>query len=431
MRSSFGSIIALLFGTAYLLSASGLHALLLPLRGQFEGFSTTSLGLLGTSWAGGFIAGCYLAPRLVRRVGHVRAFGALAASAATIALLTGMFVEIKTWIVLRAFTGFAMAGAYMVIESWLNERSTNTTRGTIFALYMIVTNLALMLGQMALLFGDITTPKLFMLTGILFCLSLLPTALSKAASPAPLASVSLDLKALYTNSPISVAACLLIGIANGAWGTLGAVYGAEIGIPTFYIALMMSAAVLAGAVGQFPIGKISDFTDRRYVLVGASLTTALIGFIIFVAAPRTPAIILIMVALYGVLAYTLYSVAVAHANDHASPGKFVQVSSGLLMLYGIGTMIGPLIAGYLMQLLRPESLFLVTASAHLAVAGYAALRISRRAPVPVEEKDAFTTQPAERSATPQTILLNPRTEIDEESETSAGEKTEEVPAESR
>src|SRR5690554_4608663 len=143
MPASLGSIIALLFGTAFLLSASGLHALLLPLRGQIEGFSPTSLGLLGTSWAGGFIAGCYLAPRLVRRVGHVRAFGALAATAATIALLTGIVVEINTWIILRAFTGFSMAGAYMVIESWLNERSTNETRGTTFALYMIVTNSAL------------------------------------------------------------------------------------------------------------------------------------------------------------------------------------------------------------------------------------------------------------------------------------------------
>lgn len=413
MPAAFGSIIALLFGTAFLLSASGLHGLLLPLRGQIEGFSTASLGLLGTSWAGGFIAGCVLAPRLVRRVGHVRAFGALAASAATIALLTGIFVEINTWIVLRAFTGFSMAGAYMVIESWLNERSTNETRGTTFALYMMVTNTSLMLGQMGLIFGDINTPVLFMFTGILFCLSLLPTALSKAASPAPLASVSLNLKALYANSPISVAACLLIGIANGAWSTLGAVYGATIGTPTVYIALMMSAAVVAGAMGQFPIGKLSDFTDRRYVLIGASLTTALIGLIIFIAAPRTPALILSMVGLYGLLAYTLYSISVAHANDHAAPGTFVQVSSGLLMLYGIGTMIGPLLAGMLMQELRPESLFLVTAVAHLGVAGYAALRVSRRAPVPAEEKDAFTTQLSEATATPQTVLLDPRNETSE------------------
>lgn len=413
MRTSLGSIIALLLGTAFLLSASGLHGLLLPLRGQLEGFSTTSLGILGTTWAGGFIAGCYLAPRLIQRVGHVRSFGALAASAATIALLTGIFVEINTWIVLRAFTGFVMAGAYMVIESWLNERSTNESRGTIFGLYMMVTNASLMLGQMGVAFGDVSTPVLFMVTGILFCLSLLPTAVSKAQSPAPLASVSLDLKSLYINSPISVVACMLIGVANGAWGTLGAVYGAQIGIPTFYIALMMSAVMLAGAVGQFPIGKISDYTDRRYVLVVASVTTALIGCIIFVTSPRTPEVILVMVSLYGLLAYTLYSVAVAHANDHAPAGSFVQVSSGLLMLYGIGTMIGPVVAGYFMQIMRPESLFLATAAAHLGVAGYAVLRITRRPPVPTEEKESFTTQPVDRVATPQAILLNPKTDAPE------------------
>jgi MFS family permease len=130
-----------------------------------------------------------------------------------------------------------------------------------------------------------------------------------------------------------------------------------------------------------------------------------------VIAPRTPEVILVMVGLYGLLAYTLYSVAVAHANDHAPAGKFVQVSSGLLMLYGIGTMIGPLIAGFFMNYLRPESLFLATAGAHVGVAAYAAVRISRRPPVPAEAKDTFTTQPAERLATPQAIQLNPRADV--------------------
>src|SRR5690606_39679370 len=167
----------------------------------------------------------------------------------TIALLTGIFVEINTWIVLRAFTGFVMAGAYMVIESWLNERSTNESRGTIFGLYMMVTNASLMLGQMGVAFGDVSTPVLFMVTGILFCLSLLPTALSKAQSPAPLASVSLDLKALYNNSPISVVACLLNGIAKRDRIPLGPAYGANTGLPTFYLACVIRAAARRGACG--------------------------------------------------------------------------------------------------------------------------------------------------------------------------------------
>ena len=416
MLSTVGSIIALLFGTAFLLAGSGLHGLLLPLRGQAEGFSTTSLGLLGTAWAGGFVAGCLLAPRLVRRVGHVRAFGAFAASGAIIALLTGIVIDETIWIVLRAFTGFTMAGAFMVIESWLNERATNENRGTIFGLYMMVTYASVMGGQMFVAAGDVTTQTLFMTTGILFSLSLIPTAISTAVTPKPLAQVSLDVRGLYANSPVAAIGCFLIGIANGAWGTLGAVYGARIGISMLEIALMMSLTVVAGAVLQLPAGRISDRTDRRYVLAGAALGAALFGLLIFVAAPRAGTTVITMTALYGALAYILYSIAVAHANDHARAEDFVKVSGGLLLLYGFGTMVGPLIAARLMDWWRPESIFLATALAHLGIAGYAMLRVRVRGPVPVEKREAFATLPSERALTQAALLLDPRAEAAEEAE---------------
>jgi MFS family permease len=412
MFSTFGSILALLLGTAFLLAGSGLHGLLMPLRGQVEGFSTTSLGLLGTAWAVGFVAGCFLAPRLVKRVGHVRAFGACAASGAIIALLSGMLVSELVWILLRVLTGFVMAGAFMIIESWLNERATNENRGTVFGLYMMVTYASIMGGQLTVAGGDVGTATLFMLTGILFCLSLIPTAVSTAVTPKPLAEVSLDLPGLYRNSPVAFAACLLIGVANGAWGTLGAVYGARAGISTAEIALMMSLVVVAGAVTQLPAGRLSDRTDRRYVLAGAAAGSALFGLLIVVIAPRSGTVILTMTALYGAMAYILYSIAVAHANDHAPPEDFVKVSGGLLLLYGFGTMAGPLIAAPLMDYVSTEGVFLATAWAHLTLAGYAMLRVSRRAPVPIEDRAAFKSLPSERAVTPYAVMLDPRSDAE-------------------
>jgi MFS family permease len=409
MLATYRPILSLLRGTAFLLAASGLHGLLLPLRGQEEGFSTTALGLMGTAWAGGFVAGCYFAPRVVRRAGHVRAFGTFAASAAIIALLTGLIVNEYVWILLRAFTGFAMAGAFMVIESWLNERATNENRGTVFGLYMMVTYASIMAGQMIVAAGDVGTESLFMVTGIFFCLALLPTAVSTAAHPKPLQDVSLDIRGLYANSPVSSAACLLIGVANGAWGTLGAVYGARIGISTAEIALMMSLVMVAGAAFQMPVGRLSDITDRRYVLVGASLACAIVGVLIFFVTPRSGAFVIVLTAAYGAFAYTLYSLAVAHANDHARPEDFVKVSGGLLLLYGFGTMIGPVIGATLMGSMRPESLFLATALAHFLLVGYTIMRIRRRAPVPLEDREAFKTMPSERGATPEAARLDPRT----------------------
>lgn len=409
MFATYRPILSLLRGTAFLLAASGLHGLLLPLRGQEEGFSTGVLGLLGTAWAGGFVAGCFIAPRMVRRAGHVRAFGAFAASGAIIALLTGLLINEVAWVILRAATGFTMAGCFMIIESWLNEKATNENRGTVFGLYMMVTYASIMAGQMIVAAGDVHSEALFMVAGIFFCMALLPTAMSTAAAPKPLQNVSLDIKGLYANSPVASIGCLLTGVANGAWGTLGAVYGARIGITTPEIALMMSLVVVAGAALQLPIGRVSDKTDRRYVLAAAAAGAAVFGLLVFFVAPRSGVTVIAMTACYGALAYTLYSLAVAHANDHARPEDFVKVSGGLLLLYGFGTMIGPILGAALMGWLSPESLFLATALAHVLLAAYTLLRISRRAPVPLSEREAFNAMPSERGVTPEAVRLDPRT----------------------
>lgn len=408
MLATYRPIFSLLRGTAFLLAASGLHNLLMPLRGQAEGFSTFALGLLGTAWAGGFVAGCIFAPRLVRRVGHVRAFGTFAASAAIIVLFTGLFINETAWILSRASTGFVMAGAFMVIESWLNEKATNENRGTVFGLYMMVTYASIMAGQMAVATFDVRQSSLFMVSGMLFCCSLIPTAISTAVTPRPLQEVSLDLRGLFANSPVSVIACFLIGVANGAWGTLGAVYGARIGISTSQIALMMSLVVIAGAAMQMPAGRISDKTDRRYVLAGAGFLAALIGVVIFFVEARSGLVVIVLAGCYGSMAYILYSIAVAHANDHADVSNFVKISGGLLLLYGFGTMIGPMLGSLLMARLRPEALFLATALPHFLLGCYTMLRVSQRAPVPLENKDAFNPLPAERAVTPQAGLLDPR-----------------------
>lgn len=405
-------VLALLCGTAFLLIASGLHSLLLPLRGGLEGFSVTSLGMLGTTWAGGFVAGCILAPRLVRRVGHVRAFACFASSAAVIALLSGIFIDATSWVILRAFTGFAMAGAFMVIESWLNERATNESRGKIFGLYMMVNYGAVVTGQMLVAAGDIRTDHLFMVTGVFFCLALIPTAISTAVSPKPLTEVRLDLRALYGNSPAAFVGCILIGIANGAWGTLGAVFGAKSGISTTEIALMVSVTIAAGALMQIPVGRLSDLVDRRYALAGVAALAALVGLVFFIASPQSGSTIIVMTGMYGALAYALYPVAVAHANDHATAESFVKVSSGLLLLYGFGTMLGPLLAAAAMDIFWPSGLFAVTALAHISITAYAIFRSRKRASIPKEAKDQFKSMPSARNATPEVMKLDPRAEAE-------------------
>ena len=408
MLQPYLPVFALLRGTAFLLAANGLHGLLLPLRGQAEGFSTFALGLLGTGWAGGFILGCFIAPRMVRKVGHVRAMSTFAAILGTVALLTGLLVDPWVWIALRFITGFASCGAFMVIESWLNETASNETRGKIFSIYQMVSFTSIMIGQMVVAYGDVGDEKLFMVAGILYSLALMPTALSTSSSPKPLLEAKLDVKALYANSPVACVAAFLIGGANGAFGTLGPVFGGAMGLSALNVALMMSGTVIAGAVFQYPAGKLSDRMDRRYVLAGAAALSGLVALAFLVVVPKTIPLLLALTALYGGFAYTLYAISVAHANDHASDGNFVVVSSGLLLLYGFGTMAGPVIGSGLMDVLGPSGLFAATAVFHAMIAIYVAYRVTKRA-APID-KGQFQPMPAERALTPQATRLDPRGE---------------------
>ena len=408
MRQNLISVLALLTGTLFLYLGNGLHSLLMPMRGTFEGYSETVLGFFGTSWASGFVLGCIFARRLVKRIGHVRAFSGSISIIAITALVTGLAVDPTVWVLSRAVTGFFAAATAMVIESWLNERATNESRGMIFSFYISITLLGVVGGQMTVAFADIQTQTLFLVAGIYYCFAMLPTLVSNAQSPQPLSEVSLDLVALYRNSPVSFVGILLVGIANGAWGTLGAVFGAKAGLSAGDIALMMTITIFAGAAMQLPAGRMSDKMDRRYVLALLSGVAFLAGFQLLAVQPENVMTLLILIGVYGAAANALYPIAVAHANDFAKSSDFVAISGGLLLLYGIGTVIGPSVGGPVMQYLGPYSLFAVTALAHLLIVAYALVRSRRRAPVPIGERDSYQSVSSGTTVTPESLSLSPR-----------------------
>jgi MFS family permease len=410
MYRSILAVFPLLAGTLFLLIANGMQSMIMPMRGQWEGFSVSDLGWLGTGWAAGFVIGCLTAPQIIAKVGHVRAFAVFAALNAIIAMLSGLVVDPFPWLSMRIVTGYVMAGSFMVIESWLNDKSTNETRGLIFGLYLMITYVGITLGQMSIAVGTFLGPTLFTIAGIIYCLSLIPISLSTRSTPAPPAEVKLDLKAIWRNSPVAAVACFLIGIANGCFGTLGAVYGSQNGLSPGAVAAMMSAAVLAGALIQMPVGRLSDLTDRRYVLAGAAAGASIVGLVILFLRPQSTYLVLALVSVYGALAYALYSVAVAHANDFAASGDFVKLSGGLLLLYGLGTIIGPLIGSQAMGLFGPAGLFAVTSVAQAMIAVYAMMRSFRRAPVPVGLRSLFRSTPSERALTPESVRLDPRSD---------------------
>ncbi len=343
---------------------------------------------------------------IVARVEHIRAFSAMAAIASVSVLMNAIIVDAWAWIILRGITGFCFAAAAMIVESWLSEQTDPANRGRVFGIYTMVNLGASTAGQMMLTLGDPTGFVLFALAAIFYCLSLVPTALSSSRTPAPLVSVKLDLHALWRNSPVAVFAVFWVGVSNAAFGTMAAVYAQNVGLVLTAVALFTSIPILAGACMQIPVGLLSDRMDRRRVLVGVSLLAVLADIGFLVLAPEGQALNFLLAALLGGSIFAMYPVIVAHANDHAAPGTAIQISGGLLLIFGIGSIIGPLIAGWVMSTSGSRMLYLVTGGAHLMTVLYTLWRISRREAVAEPEKSSFQPINAGRTSNLQTAELS-------------------------
>jgi MFS family permease len=389
VRHALGPVAALLCSVAILLTGQGLQQTLLPVRGQMETFSTLSLGALGAGYFLGFAAGCLLGPQLVRRAGHIRTFTAMTAIASAAPLLHSLLVMAPSWAVLRMVSGFCFAVLYIVIESWLNERSTNETRGLVLSAYLVINLTVMTLGQMLITTYSPDGFELFVLASVIVSLAAVPIALSSAVAPAPVRSVRVRPLHIYRVSPVAFAGTFGVGLSNGAWWSLAPLFAQRVGLDLNGIALFLSATVIGGAIGQWPLGRLSDRTDRRHVLVGVCLLAAATGGTILAVSASAGHWMLLLGGIWGAFAFPLYSIAVAHANDFAQPDEFVEVSSGLLLVYAAGAVFGPILASGLMSATSAAGLYAMTAGIHLLVAVFAIWRITRRPPAPTAEHVTF------------------------------------------
>ena len=377
-RPSYRPISALLLAVAILVAGSGLLATLLPVRAHLEGFSTLGIGILGGVYYFGFVVGCWFGPVVVSQIGHVRAFAAGAAIACASALIHALFVDIVAWWVIRTAAGASFALLYVVIESWLNQHAVNETRGRIIAVYAFINLAVIGVGQFMLTLYDPRGFPLFCVVAILFSLALVPISFSTSPSPPAVATRSVNLLRVFRTSPVGFLGCTTVGFVNATFWALGPVFAAESGFSVEGIGLFMMATSFSGAAALWPIGRFSDQIDRRLVILLISAFAALAALGLVVSARFAPDLRIPFAVLFAFFALPLWSVSAAHTNDRAPPGSFVEVSSGLLLTYGVGAIIGPVAAGWLMDLFGHETLFQFTMTFHAALVAFTLYRIRRR-----------------------------------------------------
>ncbi len=392
MRTTIASVGTLLLGVAILLAGQGLQGVLLPVRATMEQFSTVLVAFIGATYYLGFTYGCWKGPEIIQRVGHVRVFAAMTALASVSPLLHGLWVNPWSWGVLRFITGFCFAVLYIVIESWLNERASNKSRGQVFSAYILINMTFLAVGQQMLLLQDPLRLDLFAIASVLVSIAAVPVLMSRADSPEIREQGhSIDFRALYHTSPAGMLGSLAAGLTNGAFWALAAVFAAQVSTDVSFAAWLMTMAVIGGALGQFPLGSLSDRVDRRRVLIGISFASSLAGLLIWMVASHASTVqLLVFTCAWGVVAYPIYSISAAHANDRTRPEDFVMVSSGLLLMFGLGAVVGPFLASGLMAILDASGLFFFTAVIHLLLGLHVWLRSLRRDAASPEQHTEFS-----------------------------------------
>ncbi|WP_029348815.1 MFS transporter [Bosea sp. 117] len=393
MAQTLGPVVALLLGVFFLVTGSGLQNTLLPLRGAFEGFSAVNLGILGSCYYLGFVLGCLLVPRLVRRAGHIRAYAALTSAAIAAMLAHSLWFAPPVWFVLRTITGFCFAGLYLVIESWLNDRATNQTRGYVMSVYVMVDYAALTAGQMLITVYPVRGFELFTVASLLFAVSTLPVTISRTGQPSPIEAARIRPIRLLRAAPVAMVGCFVIGLTNGSLWSLGPIFGIGRGLTADAAATFMSAIVVAGALAQWPVGRLSDRMDRRRVLaiilVGAVLASLTLGLVSAGLAGLSA-----LGLFFGALALPAYSLAAAHAYDRTAPEEAVETAAGILLAYGIGSVAGPSIASIGMAQFGPGALFLFMSVCYTSLLLFVLWRMHRKSPTQDARKASHELVPA-------------------------------------
>jgi len=380
---------ALFLGLGTLLIGNGLLSLLLSLKAG-QAFGETVTGIVMGGYFLGFVAGSFLVPRIVRSVGYIRTFAALAALASVVAVAHGVVLDPAAWLVFRVLSGICLAGIYLVVESWINAQSSNAQRGRVFALYMTVTlaalGLGLLLGPLA---GSSASVEPFVLASVLFTLGLIPVAVTPMPQPEPPAVPVSRPGRLFAVSPTGFFGAAIAGLVNGVLWGLGPVFWRGLGLTEAEAGQFMALVIAGGVVLQWPIGHFSDGRDRRWVLGGVCLAAAAAALLTLIAIELSRVWLAACAFAYGGFMLTVYSLSVAHVNDRASPTEVVEAARTLLLLYGVGAAIGPMLAGVLLESFGPTTLPVFSAVLLLSLAGVALQQVLTKDRVAFEEQVTF------------------------------------------
>tara|TARA_B100001105_G_C22354578_1_gene427357 strand:+ start:34 stop:1323 length:1290 start_codon:yes stop_codon:yes gene_type:complete len=413
---------ALFTGYGILMIAHGLQGNLLGVRSVIEEFNFIATGTMMSGYFVGYFCGANMVPKLIGKVGHIRVFAAFASISSLAILVHAVFVNPIVWTCARFLTGFSIVGIFIVVESWLNDRANNRTRGKVLSIYMFVTLIGLAIGTLLLNFSNPEKYEPFILISVLLSMALIPILLAKRKPPKFKKIIGIKIKDLYKISPLGVVSMFCTGFIHSAIFTLGAVYTATMNFTIFEISLFLFLITVSGAIFQWPIGYYSDRFDRRLIIILCTFLSVIFCFLSILSVGEHPEIMhlsidweinklmfFIFITLYAGVALPLFTLNLTYVNDFVEKGKFVAAGAGLQIIFGLGAMGGPILCSLFMYQYGSNGFFIFLIIFHLIIGLFGTYRITKRS-YEYNPESVFTPLP--RNITPLGIELDPTTGAD-------------------
>ncbi len=413
MRKLFRSVIPPLISLVIVMLGNGFFNTFASLRLAAGGAPSWVVGVMNASYYAGIMIGSVYVERLIDRIAHIRTFAIMASINSFIFVMQALIIGPISWSFFRFFSGFCASGFFIVIESWLLLSSGVKSRGRLLSLYMVTLYLAQGFGQFMLNLSPVESLLPFAITIVLSSLSVIPVCMMKSSGPLLLESSITNIFQILKKAPLGPIGCFISGMIMSSFYGLAPIFGKEINLSVLQISQVMGLTILGGLVLQWPIGHLSDIFNRRKVIIGVCLVLMALTYGLFLSPHYPYWLLLLLMVFFGGISFTLYPLAITYTCDHFSDKKIIGITCALMVIYGTGCIIGPLISPLFMARFGPSALFLYIALLCALFVIICFWRVLHSKPLSDEEQSDYLPLPR---ATSLAFYLDPHADLGDDDE---------------
>ncbi|HCN60085.1 MFS transporter [Mammaliicoccus fleurettii] len=355
-NSSFKKLFIIL---SIIVAISGFsQGMLLPLISvifERNGISSSVNGIHATSLYIGVFLSSFFIEGLVRKSGFKYM---ILIGGAIVALSLLLFPTLKTlsiWFILRLLIGVGDNMLHFSTQTWLTHMTPKHKLGRTISVYGFSFSAGFMLGPLLAKLVDVSEALPFILSAMLSIITILLVLLihnefpSSNVRPISMINTLKNFGDVIKTSWIAFMFPLLYGLFEAGLHSNFPVYGLRNGLDVTSITLILPAFSLGAILFQVPLGMFSDIHGRKKVL----LCLTLIGSIIFLLGDFLPNTTFIMMGLFliaGLFTGSFYGLGVSYMTDLTPKHNLPAGNLMIAMSFSIGSMIGPILGGTIIQI---------------------------------------------------------------------------------